>query len=231
MKKLAIFLMGALITAATARAGTITGRVRAEGKPGAEQAANGGNYDSKALKFAERVDYADMRDFVVYIVGPVTNGGGVLSTNVAQVTTTKVSQQKATFTPHVLPVMVGTRVDWPNKDDIYHNVFSYSEAKQFDLDLYKDPVAKSVTFDKPGQVDVFCSIHANMSCIVLVLENPYYATSNGRGEYTITNVPAGNYKLKAWHERMPAQVQDITVPDNGVVKVDFALGITGLPRN
>ena len=127
--------------------------------------------------------------------------------------------------------MVGTTVEFPNKDDIYHNVFSYSEAKQFDLDLYKDPVVKNVTFDKPGQVDVFCSIHANMSCVVLVLENPFFAVANARGEYSITNVPAGTYQLKAWHERMPAQLHPVTVPETGVVRADFTLGITGLPGN
>ena len=226
-----IFLIAAGLTGAAAHAGTITGRVHAEGKAGADQAAAAGNYESHALKTAERVDYTDMRDFVVYIVGPLTNVNIAAPTNLVQVTTTKVSQQKATFTPHVLPVMVGTTVEWPNKDDIYHNVFSYSEAKQFDLDLYKDPVVKNVTFDKPGQVDVFCSIHANMSCIVLVLENPFFAVSNARGEYAITNVPAGTYQLKAWHERLPAQVRTITVPETGAVKADFTLGITGLPGN
>ncbi len=231
MRTLFILLIAANLAGNTARAGTITGRVHAEGKAGVEQAAAAGNYESHAFKTAERVDYADMRDFVVFIVGPLTNAGISAPTNMVQVTTTKVSQQKATFTPHILPVMVGTTVEWPNKDDIYHNVFSYSEAKQFDLGLYKDPVVTNVTFDKPGQVDVFCSIHANMNCIVLVLENPFFAVSNARGDYTITNVPAGTYQLKAWHERLPAQIHPITVPETGVVKSDFTLGITGLPRN
>ncbi len=211
-------------------AGTIVGHVHAEGKAGADQAAAGGNYDSRALKFAEKVDYAEMTDFVIYIDGPVTNVPAV-SSNTVQVTTTKVSQQKATFSPHVLPVMVGTTVEWPNKDDIYHNVFSYSEAKQFDLGLYKGGSSTNVLFDKPGQVDVFCSIHANMSCVVLVLQNPFYAVAGTSGDYRIKNVPAGTYKLKAWHERMPPQVKEITVPATGEIKVDFTLGITGLPRN
>jgi plastocyanin len=231
MRTLFILLIVAGLTGAVARAGTITGHVHAEGKAGADQAAAAGKYDSHAFKTAERVDYADMRDFVVFIVGPLTNANITSPTNLAQVTTTRVSQQKATFSPHVLPVMAGTTVEFPNKDDIYHNVFSYSEAKQFDLGLYKDPVVKNETFDKPGQVDVFCSIHANMSCIVLVLENPFFAVSNARGEYSITNVPAGTYQLKAWHERLPAQIHPITVPESGVIKADFTLGITGLPKN
>jgi hypothetical protein len=70
-----------------------------------------------------------------------------------------------------------------------------------------------------------------MHCVVLVLDSPWYAISNEKGNYSITNVPPGTYRLKAWHERMPPQVREITVPENGDVKADFTLGITGLPRN
>jgi hypothetical protein len=69
-----------------------------------------------------------------------------------------------------------------------------------------------------------------MNCVVLVLENPYFTTSNEKGQYSIPNVPAGTYKLKAWHERLPAQRQEIIVPESGEVKVDFTLGISGLPK-
>ena len=68
-----------------------------------------------------------------------------------------------------------------------------------------------------------------MSCVVLVLQNPYFAVTDGRGGYTITNVPPGTYRLKAWHERLPPQTREITVPESGAVKADFTLGITGLP--
>jgi plastocyanin len=214
---------------AAARAGDITGMVHAEGKPGVGQDASEGRYASHEFKFVERVDYAGMRDFVVYIDGPLSNAPAVATNAHAEITTVKVSQKRAIFAPHVLPVMAGTTVEWPNKDDIFHNVFSYSEAKSFDLGLYKDPDAKSVLFDKPGQVDVFCSIHANMSCVVLVLQNPYFAVSDARNRYAITNVPPGTYLLKAWHERLPPQTMQITVPASGAAKADFTLGITGLP--
>lgn len=220
-----LWWMGAL-----AQAGTISGTVRAEGKPGADQDSPDGHYASHEFKFVEKVDYAAMRDFVVYIDGPLTNAVIVPPPKEAEVSTVKVSQKRATFMPHVLPVMVGTTVDWPNKDDIYHNVFSYSEAKSFDLGLYKDPVVKSVTFDEPGRVDVFCSIHANMSCVVLVLQNPYFAVTDAQGNYSIPNVPPGTYRLKAWHERLPSQVRTITVAPAGDLKQDFTLGITGLPK-
>jgi len=230
MKHAFTTLFASMLMLACAKAGTIVGHVHAEGKAGAEaNCGPAGNYESHALKFATRVDYSAMQDFVVYIEGPVAATNTAAKT--VQVDTRReVNQRHAMFDPHILPVVVGTTVKWPNNDDIFHNVFSYSEAKPFDLDLYKKPTVKQVTFDKPGRVDVFCSIHSSMSCVVLVLENPFFTKTDSRGSYSIRNVPAGTYKLKAWHERLPAKVQQIVVPADGEVKADFTLGISGLPK-
>jgi plastocyanin len=214
---------------ASVLAGTITGNVSAKGKADAENdSAAGGAYGNRKYKFVEKVDYPAMHDFVVYIEGSF--GTNSAPTNSAQVVTTRIAQEGAMFTPHVLPIMAGTTVEWPNNDTIYHNVFSMSDAKQFDLGLYKNPTEKSVLFDKPGRVDVFCSIHSNMHCIILVLENPYFASTDENGDFKISGVPPGTYKLKAWHERLPADEKEIIVPTNGVVKVDFTLGIKNLPQ-
>ncbi|PWU19150.1 MAG: hypothetical protein C5B50_07235 [Verrucomicrobia bacterium] len=203
--------------------------MRAEGKQGADAAAQGGKYDSRQFKFVERMNYAGLHDFVVYIDGLIaTNAPGAAPT--AQVVTKRIAQRGATFEPHVLPIVVGTTVEWPNNDDILHNVFSFSEPKAFDLGLYKSPEIGKVTFEKPGRVDVFCSIHSRMSCVVLVLQNPYFAATSDKGTYIIRNIPAGSYKLKAWHERLPSQVMDIVVPETGEVRADFVMGIKGLPK-
>ena len=212
--------------------GNITGTVRAQGKPGTESDPTCNKYDSREFKFVERVNYADMHDFIVYIEGQVGPKEAPPEKPV-QVVTKRVTQKGAMFSPHVLPIVAGTTVEWPNNDDILHNVFSFSELKPFDLGLYKAPYTNgipSVTFDKPGKVDVFCSIHTRMSCIVLVLQNHYFAQTNEKGAYTIPHVPAGTYKLKAWHERLPSQTREIIVPENGDIKSDFVLGITGLPK-
>ena len=227
-----IFLSAVLAAFAPAiLAGDITGNVRAAPKAGVENmAAAGGAYDSKKYKFVPRVDYAQMHDFVVFIEGKVGTNVS-LATNLAAVTTSRVAQKSAQFSPHILPVMVGTTVEWPNNDDIFHNVVSWSEIKAFDLDLYKgNPPDKRVTFDQVGKVDVYCSIHASMNCIVLVLENPFFATTDAAGNYTIKNVPPGKYKLKAWHERLPADEQEIVVPASGETKADFTLTIKNLPK-
>ncbi len=222
-----------LALAEMAGAGTITGTVRAVGKPGTAGDPNcGAAYkQSRALKFVEVKNYEEEHEFVVFIVGPV--GGQPVRSNqpVQAVTTRKVSQRGASFSPHILPVLVGTTVEWPNFDDIFHNVFSMSESKPFDLDLYKgNPPEKRVRFDKPGRVDVFCSIHSQMSCVVLVLENPYFALTDAKGRYTIPQVPPGTYKLKAWYERLPAQELEIVVPENGETRADFTLGVKNLPK-
>jgi plastocyanin len=215
-----------LLTLEPLWAGSVSGIVRAKGKPGTgEESGGGGSYSSKKLKFAERINYDEIQPFVVYIQGPVP--GAALST-----TTAEVRQKDAMFVPHVLPIMVGTTVEWPNDDPIFHNVYSKSDAKPFDLDLYKkgDP-AKHVTFDKPGEVDVFCSIHARMSCIILVLENPFFAVTDPHGRFTITNVPPGKYTLVAWQERLPKDTQGITVPDNGdLAGISFIVGPKNLPK-
>ena len=228
MKRVLPFLL-LTIFGAPAQSGTITGVVRAEGKQAAEEGTAGGKYDSRKFKFVERVNYAEMRDFVVYIDQPADKPVAP-ATPIQVVTTKKITQKGAVFSPRLLPVAVGTTVEWPNNDEIFHNVFSISDAKQFDLGLYKHPEVKRVTFDKPGRVDVFCSIHAAMNCIILVLETPHFSATDEKGRYAIANLPAGTYKLKAWHERLPGQTREVIVPETGEVKIDFTLTITALPQ-
>jgi plastocyanin len=213
-------------------AGTITGTVRAEKRAGADSGGDpgGGAYDNRKYKFVPRVDYSTLRDFVVSIED-VTVTNAAPNTNMVAVNTSRVAQQGATFSPHVLPILAGTTVEWPNNDDIFHNVFCDSSAGRFDLGLYKgNPPEKRWTFDKPGRADVFCSIHSNMHCIVLVMPNPWFAKTDADGHFTIPDVPPGKYRLKAWQERMPSQIIEITVPAEGEVKADFTLTTQNLPQ-
>ena len=205
-------------------AGTIIGTIRGQGPPGASQAGPAGKYESRKYKFADRILYTDLKDFVVFIDEPSDQGS--ISTNKIPI----VTQKDATFRPHVLPVRVGTTVEWPNEDDIFHNVFSISESNPFDLGLYKHPSIKEKRFATPGRVDVFCAIHRDMHCIVLVLETPYFAVADQKNRYAITNVPAGKYRLKGWQERLPSRTNEVIVPENGEVRVDFILGFSDPAR-
>lgn len=127
------------------------------------------------------------------------------------------------FVPHVLPVLVGTTVAFPNSDEVRHNVFSPSPARRFNLGTYPKGVARTVTFDKPGEVALLCNVHAEMSAYVVVVETPYFAVSAKDGSYTIRNVPPGKYVLKTWHEKLKPQMKEVEVPADGSVTVDFEL--------
>lgn len=206
--------------------GTLVGTVKAQPKPELAETSGGGGgkYDSRQFKFVEKIKYDQIKDFIVYIEGAMTNV--TFATPAKDV----ITQKDAMFHPHVMPIVVGTEVRWPNKDDIFHNVFSISDAKNFDLGLYKDPEVGKVTFDKAGRVDVFCSIHSQMNCVILVLQNPFFAATDSKGAYRITNIPAGTYKVKAWHERLPGQVKEITIPEEGEVHEDFVVGVANLTK-
>ena len=223
-----LLVLGLLLALApgAGRAGTIRGTIRAEAPPGADRPGeSGGAYASRKWKFVEKIDYAHLTDFVVYIDQPVDEGNAAARSPQAVTT-----QKDASFEPHVLPVAVGTTVRWPNQDDIFHNVFSMSEPKQFDLGLYHGEKTPEIRFDRAGRVDVFCAIHSKMHCIILVVPNPYFAKADAKGRFTIKDVPAGTYKLRGWHERLPSRLVEVVVPAEGEVKVDLVLGLSELPK-
>jgi plastocyanin len=136
----------------------------------------------------------------------------------------RMDQRGETFVPHVLAVSVGTVVDFPNNDSTYHNVFSLSKTQRFDLGRYARGRSKSVRFERPGIVRVFCDIHSHMSAFVLVFAHPYFAVTDGQGRYSIDGIPPGTYAVAAWHEGQPRVTQTVTIPlHGGTVEQDFQL--------
>ncbi|HKY20202.1 MAG TPA: carboxypeptidase regulatory-like domain-containing protein [Vicinamibacterales bacterium] len=133
-------------------------------------------------------------------------------------------QRNETFVPHVLAVTVGTTVDFPNSDRVYHNVFSLSGTKRFDLGRYAAGRSRSVRFDRPGIVRVFCEIHSHMSAFVLVFNHRYFAATGADGRYQINRVPAGRYTLVAWNEGSIRESRAVVIgEDTAVVEADFTL--------
>ena len=110
-------------------------------------------------------------------------------------------QRNKTFEPHVLIVLVGTAVEFPNKDPFFHNIFSLYDGKRFDLGLYEAGSKRSVVFDRPGVSYLFCNIHAEMSAVVIAVETPYFGLSDRSGHLVIPDVPAGRYRMNVWYER------------------------------
>ena len=134
------------------------------------------------------------------------------------------NQRNETFVPHVLAIVAGTTVDFPNNDNTYHNVFSLSKARSFDLGRYAAGHSKAVRFDRPGIVRVFCEIHSHMSAYILVFSHRYFAVTDDEGRYRIDDVPPGSYTVMAWNEATPTESQRVTVPDGGEVDLNFVLG-------
>lgn len=136
----------------------------------------------------------------------------------------RMDQRNETFIPHVLAIVAGTTVDFPNNDQTYHNVFSLSKPKPFDLGRYAAGRSKSVRFDTPGIVRVFCDIHAHMSAHILVFAHRYFAVTDSDGRYRLEAVPPGTYTMVAWNPALPSQSRRVVVPEDGEVELNFSLG-------
>jgi plastocyanin len=112
----------------------------------------------------------------------------------------QVEQRNKEFIPHIVTVPVGSTVSFPNTDPVFHNVFSLSSAKRFDLGLYKQG-SKDIVFNKAGVVHVLCNLHASMSSYVVVHDEPYAAITDRTGRFRFRDLPPGRYRVRVWHER------------------------------
>jgi len=145
----------------------------------------------------------------------------------------EVMQQKDRhFLPHVLAITVGSTVDFPNLDPIFHNAFSNFSGQPFDTALYAPNTSKGQTFKIPGIVRVFCNIHPTMSAVIAVLPTPWYATTPPNGRFTIANVPPGEYELHIFHERAKPDnlhflEHTITATEDGVALPLISISETG----
>jgi len=153
-------------------------------------------------------------------------------------------QRNLEFIPHVLPVLVGAAVEFPNNDKVEHNVFSLSRTKKFNLGSYKAGESKTVVFDKPGIVELRCDVHAEMAAYILVLKNPYFALTDEKGRFVIPdanyfnrigltgteNLAAGKYLLKTWHEKLKTHSEAVVVPEKGdaTVQLELTRGVPGV---
>jgi plastocyanin len=133
-------------------------------------------------------------------------------------------QRDIKFIPRVLPVLVGTRVDFRNNDKTFHNVFSTSEAKKFDIGLQPPGKTRSVAFDKPGVVRILCNVHPDMEGFIVVKGHPYFSAADKQGSYQINAVPVGKYRLDIWHPDFGTQVLPFELVREGeVLAIDVDL--------
>jgi plastocyanin len=167
----------------------------------------------------------------------IVSTGGVVSTNPplavvylegvfpapAEPPVLRVEQKDLMFVPQLLPVPVGARVEFPNLDDTFHNIFSYSPAKRFDLGRYRanEKPVPAVIFDEPGLVVLRCDIHEHMRGIILVLATPHFTVTEADGRYRLENLPAGRYKLKAWLNSRSTLEHTVELKADSALRLDF----------
>ena len=132
-------------------------------------------------------------------------------------------QRNETFVPHVLAIAAGAVVSFPNSDRFYHNVFSLSKVARFDLGRYAKGKSKSIRFDQPGIVRVFCEIHSHMNAFILVFAHPFFAMTDTDGRYRINNIPAGTYDVIAWNEGVTSEPKPVTVGVGAIAELDFTV--------
>lgn len=152
---------------------------------------------------------------VVYLEGSFPKSAGPLRA--------EVRQKDYTFIPAVLPVRVGTRVEFPNDDEVFHNIFSYSPPKRFDLGRYRAderPIPSEV-FDKPGLVTLRCEIHEHMRAIILVLDTPHFVLTGTDGAFKLSGLPPGRYKLKVWINSKTTLEKEVDLSAGSVVRSNF----------
>jgi plastocyanin len=211
LRSAALLATVTLVLPATLAAGTVKGRVELIEKGGRRA--------------------TDLSDVVVYVDGarakPRPARGAPAVEPLPKVTMTMKGKG---FIPRVVVIPVGGTVEFPNEDPIFHNVFSVSGDNRFDLDLYKRPKSSSWTFQRAGVARVYCNIHPQMSGVVVVRDNPYFAKAGQDGTFAIPDVPAGKYTLKAWNERTDEPAREVTVPAQGDVEVSLTLDASSFKR-
>jgi plastocyanin len=211
---LAVAAEPAAAAPARAAAGSIRGRVEVmRDLPAPETRPSVGDLGMPALR-----DVPNRRRSVVYLEAAPQ---GAFEEHAGR---SVMDQRNETFVPYVLAVPVGTTVDFTNSDRTYHNVFSLSKAKRFDLGRYARGQSKLVRFDRPGVVRVFCEIHSHMSAFILVFAHRFFATTDSDGRYRIDSVPPGTYTIVAWNDGEPRESRTVRVAEEGgVVELDFVV--------
>jgi plastocyanin len=133
----------------------------------------------------------------------------------------RMDQRDERFVPRILAITTGSIVEFPNNDTTFHNVFSLSRARTFDLGRYPPGKNGAIRFDRAGVVPVFCDIHSHMSAYILVFDHPFFAVSDTGGRYAIHDVPAGTYALNVWSELGRAEPKRIAIAADGTVEADL----------
>ena len=203
-------------TAQAGATGTIAGHVKLTARVRAPLPSN--VYPARTIGKHLAPTIPEIRNVVVYLKDPGFRG-------TLRTTKSELRQEDETFVPHVLAITKGSTVGFPNGDPFFHNVFSLSSSASFNLGRYPRGQTRGQPFTKPGLVKVFCDIHSHMSASILVLDHPYFAIPAVDGAYELTNVPAGQYTLIGWHERVGERMVTVRVEAGRTAAIDLTVPV------
>jgi plastocyanin len=215
-----LVVLAGLCLAVPALGGTIRGSLRVPGVSGTPPPAMNA-YPGRAGAMAGMHGPARGRvtDAVVYVARIPAAAESALAK--APHPRPRLAQKDEAFVPRVVPVSVGMQVDFPNLDPIYHNVFSLSPTKRFDLGKYPRGQSKAVTFSRPGLVKVYCEIHSEMEAFVLVLPNHCFTQPRADGGFELPELPEGRYELHVWHPDLPEIVHAVDLSAGGDARLEL----------
>ena len=214
-----VVVVAVLAAVSPAMAGTIRGVVELSAGPGAGAAAAAPNpYPGRANSLPRgRAETMGGAGETVIVLQKLPAGMAIPPPPASL--KPMLEQKQQAFAPRVLAIQVGTSVDFPNRDPIYHNVFSVSPAKRFDLGKYAQGHSRRVRFDKPGVINVYCDIHSDMAAWIYVVPHHVFAQANAAGRFALPELPAGTYTLKAWHPDRGERTLEVDVPARGEAAV------------
>lgn len=212
----AVAVSATVSTAHPQSTGTVTGTVTLTA--GRRAPLGTGAYGRRGVAPKPTVVGPETRKVVVFLSGatPATPPPAMRA---------RIAQRGEQFLPPVTVITVGSTVDFPNEDSFFHNVFSLSRARSFDLGRYPSGESRDRSFPRPGIVKVYCDIHSQMSALIMVLDHPWFTIPSEDGAFTLPAVPAGEYTLVAWHERIGEQRQRIRVVAGDTVRAAFNLPV------
>jgi plastocyanin len=197
--------------------GRIVGHVRLASKPPGRPLATA-SYPRRTIGDYDAPPLPEIRNVVVYIKDAAFRGALTPSRTVLR-------QEHETFVPHTVAITRGSTVDFPNGDPFFHNVFSLSRAANFNLGRYKSGQTRGREFPKAGTVKVYCDIHSHMSATILVFDHPYFAIPDQDGTFELANVPAGDYTIVGWHERVGERAERVQVNAGRTTSIELTVPV------
>ncbi len=211
----------AFALAAPASAGTLSGRIVVRSAaPAAAPELHAYPGQASAMANARRMPRGLVSDAVVFVQTAPASADSIYAVRAKR---PELRQRNECFEPRVVAIATGGSVDFPNDDPVYHNVFSPSPVKRFDLGKYPKGQSRRVTFARAGLVNVFCDIHSHMQAFVLVIPHPVFARPDREGNFTLPDLPAGRYRVRVWHPDFTETERDVDVPDQGEARTELAL--------